>query len=84
MRYQDFVIKEGKFIGEFERMYQNIEDPWHQSKEGYVENSIARQIVCNYIKIFYINSIAEFGCREGKPSKFVYSNNSIEITGTDI
>ena len=50
MRYQDLVIKDGKLIGEFEKMYQLFEDPWNQTKEGYVENSISRQIVVNYIK----------------------------------
>ena len=29
-RYQDYVIKDGKFIGKFEEMYQKFEDPWHQ------------------------------------------------------
>ena len=28
-RYQDFVIKDGKFIGDFEGLYNNFEDPWH-------------------------------------------------------
>ena len=26
----DYVIKDGKLIGEFEKLYQNIEDPWNQ------------------------------------------------------
>ena len=52
MKYQDFVIKDGKFVGEFEKMYQQFEDPWDQTKKGYVENSISRQIVCNYINYF--------------------------------
>ena len=29
-RYQDYVIKDGKFIVKFEEMYQKFEDPWHQ------------------------------------------------------
>ncbi len=29
-RYQDYVIKDGKFIGRFEEMYQKFEDPWNQ------------------------------------------------------
>ena len=28
MKYQDFVIKDGKFIGQFEEMYKNVSDPW--------------------------------------------------------
>ncbi len=27
--YHDYVIKDGKFIGKFEEMYQNIDDPWY-------------------------------------------------------
>ena len=30
-RYQDYVIKDGKLIGEFETMYKDYEDPWEQS-----------------------------------------------------
>ena len=29
--YQDYVIKDGKFIGQFEDMYQVTDDPWEQS-----------------------------------------------------
>lgn len=29
--YQDYVIKDGKFIGRFEDMYQATDDPWEQS-----------------------------------------------------
>lgn len=33
MRYQDYVIKDGKFVGEFEKMYQDCDNPWHQLKK---------------------------------------------------
>ena len=46
MKYQDYVIKDGKF----EEMYKDFEDPWNQTNSDYVENSISRQAVCNYIK----------------------------------
>ena len=35
MKYQDLVVKDGKFVGEFEKMYQDDSDPWGQSKENY-------------------------------------------------
>ena len=53
MKYQDLVIKNGKFIGEFEKMYQRFDNPWNQTNKDYVENSISRQIVINYIKIWH-------------------------------
>lgn len=30
-KYQDYVIKDGEFIGRFEEMYQKFDDPWEQS-----------------------------------------------------
>jgi len=33
-RYQDYVIRDGEFIGEFERMYSDYEDPWGQVEVG--------------------------------------------------
>lgn len=84
MKYQDLVIKDGKFIGEFEKMYQLFEDPWNQTKEGYVENSISRQIVVNYIKTFKIESIIEYGCGLGKTSNFIHKNTGVDILGIDI
>ena len=29
-RYQDYVIKDGKLVGEFEAMYQDFDNPWDQ------------------------------------------------------
>ncbi len=27
-KYQDYVIKDGELVGEFEKMYQDFDDPW--------------------------------------------------------
>ena len=84
MKYQDYVIKDGKFVGEFEKMYKEFDDPWNQTSEGYVENSISRQVVCNYLKNFNIKSIVEFGCGLGKTTKFISDNTGVDILGVDI
>ena len=39
-RYQDYVIKDGEFVGKFEEMYQKFDNPWHQIEA--VQNSYAR------------------------------------------
>ena len=32
--YRDYVIKDGRLIGEFEQMYKNSRDiPWHQDTQ---------------------------------------------------
>ena len=87
MKYQDLVIKDGKFVGEFEKMYQEFDDPWNQTKEGYVENSVSRQIVCNYINQYQINSMVEFGCGLGKTTNFISNKtniNKVYVYGNDI
>ena len=33
MNYHKYVIEDGKLVGKFEEMYQNIEDPWNQTKK---------------------------------------------------
>lgn len=84
MKYQDYVIKNGKFVGKFEKMYKEFDDPWGQSSEGYVENNISRQIVCNYINHFNIKSMVEFGCGLGKTTKFISEKTGVDILGVDI
>ena len=32
--YHDYFIKDGRFIGRFEEMYQNVDDPWHIDRLG--------------------------------------------------
>ena len=41
-QYQDYVIRDGKLIGEFEQMYADFEDPWEQSTRE--EKSIEKLI----------------------------------------
>ena len=83
MRYQDFVIKDGNFVGKFEEMYQQFEDPWNQSEEGYF-NDISRQIVISYIKKYKINDCVEFGCGLGKTLNFIQKETCISMLGIDI
>lgn len=45
--YHDYVIKNGKFIGKFEQMYQNIEDPWYSVKNV---NSLDNNLFLTLVK----------------------------------
>jgi len=47
--YQDYVIKDGKFVGDFDRMYQDFDDPWeqssreaHKSEKAVAVNAVAK------------------------------------------
>tara|TARA_B100000795_G_scaffold251774_1_gene220840 strand:+ start:326 stop:943 length:618 start_codon:yes stop_codon:yes gene_type:complete len=85
MKYQDLVIKDGKFVGEFEKMYQEFSDPWNQSEEVYY-SSLSRRSVCYFLEKFDINSIVEWGCGLGKTVNYIKENTSkdVDILGIDI
>ena len=46
-RYQDYVIKDGKLVGEFEAMYQDFDNPWDQSfrEDSVLSKSVAENIL---------------------------------------
>lgn len=63
-RYQDYVIKDGKFIGDFEKMYQNCSDPWEQSER---EIFASEKAACtNLIEAMSFKSVVEIGCGFGQ------------------
>jgi len=42
--YQDLVIKDGKFVGDFDHLYENFDDPWKQSDKNIIDQS--RRALC--------------------------------------
>ena len=62
--YHDFVIKDGKLVGEFDQMYRKSETiPWHQDKEAFVVYS---NIVLELVKIKSpYRNILDVGCGLG-------------------
>lgn len=74
MGYNEYVINNGKFIGKFDEMYQKFDDPWNQSKSGYVKNSISRLATISFLNQFKISSVVEFGCGLGHFTNFISSN----------
>lgn len=63
-KYQDYVIKDGKLVGEFEQMYKDFDDPWEQSEK---ENHASDKSVCiNLVEAFGRNNVIEFGCGFGQ------------------
>ena len=83
--YQDYVIKDGKFVGDFEEMYQSFEDPWLQSIDDNILDS-RRVIAKNWIKRISTKQqvrCCEIGCGFG----FITSDltkEGINCIGTDI
>lgn len=62
-RYQDYVIRDGKYIGQFEDMYQNAaEIPWHQDE---TVNAIFSDLTVAILKRRPASSLLDVGCGMG-------------------
>ncbi len=86
MKYQDLVIKNGKFVGKFDEMYQRFSDPWHLLKKNKFGQSLNYQIIFNYcdqIKKRGGMTSLEIGCGFPQISNELYKNN-FKVYGTDI
>ena len=85
-KFQDYVIKNGKLIGEFEQMYKDFEDPWNQSINN-ERNSSHKLLALDWIKELYKDKkdlkVIDVGCGFGF---FVnqLNKNKIQTLGVDI
>lgn len=62
-RYQDYVIREGRFIGRFEDMYRYSADvPWHQDRTAF---SILSDHTVSILKRRAATSLLDVGCGLG-------------------
>jgi SAM-dependent methyltransferase len=62
--YHDYFIKDGRFIGAFEEMYQNTPDPWHiQSLGRRLDMDAALLLIRQSGRQF--RSILDVGCGKG-------------------
>jgi SAM-dependent methyltransferase len=84
--YQDYVISNGKLVGDFEGMYENFDDPWHQSAQDHIFDS-RRQIAinyCNRLRAKYgASKVVELGCGFGHLTESL-RKNGFDALGTDI
>ena len=86
IKYQDLVIKDGKFIGKFEEMYQKISDPWDLLKKNKSDGNLNYKIIynyCNQLKQKKKLTTLEIGC--GFPQiSYELHKNGFKVYGTDI
>lgn len=63
LTYQEYVIKDGKLIGDFEQMYLDHADPWEQStREGFASE---KAVALNLIRKVGAQRVMELGCGFG-------------------
>lgn len=74
------MIKDGKFIGEFEQMYQDYEDPWEQSTRE--EFASEKAVALNLIKKLKVKNVIALGCGLGYFTNKI-ANLGVNVTGVD-
>lgn len=79
--YHDYVIKDGKFIGKFDEMYSEFNDPWTQSTQP---NKYSRMSGIIHIKNFNIKTILECGCGLGYYADWIKHETNITPKSIDV
>lgn len=85
--YHDYVIKDGKFIGEFEQMYQNVDNPWPETK-GDMDNNKASLHAKRFFQNLNITSALSLGGGTGDHLAWFLQQNdlcnscNVEISST--
>lgn len=84
-----FIVKDNKFVRDFEGMYQRFDDPWQQRKNKDVDivNNSAFYFLKQTLRSRKINSILDIGCAIGYSSRELLSlsnNKKCIYTGIDI
>lgn len=84
-KYQDYVIKDGKLVGEFEEMYKDHQDPWHQTtrEEFASEKAAGLNLISRLKKTYNIHRVVELGCGFGNYTARIHQLG-LDTTGLDI
>lgn len=84
-RYQDYVIKNGQFVGKFEEMYQHFEDPWHQAHNEVFasEKAVAINLLKKLRSLFKGNKVLDIGCGLGHFSEAMFKEG-FNVTAVDV
>ena len=73
LRYQDYVIKDGVFIGKFEEMYRDVPDPWGcVEKAGALPNRLLLSLLSEYspcVRMLDVGCRMWVGCANSVASK---------------
>ena len=85
-RYQDYVIKNGELIANFEKIYTEFSDPWNQSTK--VQRESATRIITRFYidklrEEFKSKSILEIGCGYAWLTEDLH-NSGYRARGTDV
>jgi len=82
--YHQYVFKDGKFIGAFEEMYQDVDDPWHHGDATAIHYDLALLLLKRCANLNK-GSVLDLGCGKGAfTARLKVSFPSARIIGVDI
>jgi SAM-dependent methyltransferase len=84
-RYQDYVIRDGRLVGEFEEMYRDFADPWHETTaERFAsEKAVGLNLLARLRAHRGIERVLELGCGFGHYAARI-AELGLKVTGVDI
>jgi SAM-dependent methyltransferase len=81
-RYQDYVIKDGRLVGEFEEMYRDFADPWEQTtREAFAAE---KAVALNAIAALSPAKVLELGCGLGHFTRKIKALGVPKVVGVDV
>jgi len=63
--YRDYVIRDGRFIGEFEEMYRDVEDPWHIGNATSFQYDLVLSLIRRHGICRQPCQVMDIGCGKG-------------------
>ncbi len=84
-RYQDYVVRDGRLIGQFEEMYRDHEDPWDQSVRGRFasDKAVGVNLLRHARHLWGGRRVLEIGCGFGEYTEQIAAAD-FEAIGIDI
>jgi SAM-dependent methyltransferase len=79
-KYQDYVIRDGRLVGEFERMYQDYENPWDQAEEHWASD---KAVGIHLMRKLGVRRILELGCGLGQFTGDIAASD-FSVLGVDV
>lgn len=84
-RYQDYVIQGGRLVGEFEEMYRDFDDPWHQNDNSSFtsDKALGLYLLSRLRHRHNVKRALELGCGFGNYAARI-AETGLQTTGVDI